>query len=148
MCRFAIVVALLAALFQMSVGAADEPNDKKAQLKKAVENADLILIGKVTKTGLGTASSFDIGVIEARKVLRGDEKIASVRFAFADTGSGKRAPYGKVGVEGVWLLSGEKGGKTGFRTVLSFQPLTEEETVKAFIKEAKKRDEEREKKDR
>jgi hypothetical protein len=137
MYRFAIFAALLAALFQASPGGADEPKDKKAELKKAVENADLILVGKVTKTGLSAASSFDIGVIEASKVLKGDDQIKSVQFRFQSSGNGVVAPYGKVGVEGVWLLSGEKA-KGAPRGVLSFQPLTEEETVKALIKEVKK----------
>jgi hypothetical protein len=146
MCRFAIAAALLAVLIVVSLGAADEPKDKKAELNNAIENADLILVGKVTKTGLGTASSFDVGVIEPSKVLKGDEKIKSVNFKFASTGNGIVAPYGKVGVEGVWVLG--KAGKPGWRDVLSFQPLTEEETVKALIKEADKRNEENAKKDR
>jgi hypothetical protein len=146
MCRFTIAAALLASLFRVSLAAADEPKDNKAELNNAIETADLILVGKVTKTGLGTASSFDVGVIEASKVLKGDEKIKSVNFKFASTGSGIVAPYGKVGVEGVWVLG--KAAKPGWRDVLSFQPITEEETVKALIKEANKRNEEKAKKDR
>ena len=142
MCRFAIISALLAILFQVSLGATDEPKDKKAELKKAIENADLILVGKVTKTGLVAASSFDVGLIEASKVLKGDEKIKSVKFKF----SGRVVPsYAKVGVEGVWVLS-KADNKPGWRSVLSFQPLTEEKTVKALIKEVKKK--EKAKKDR
>jgi hypothetical protein len=128
-------LTIAAALFLVSLAAAGEPKDEQAELKKAIENADLILVGKVTKTGLGAASSFDVGVIETSKVLKGDEKIKSVKFKFASTGSGVVAPYGKVGVKGVWVLG--KAGKPGWRDVLSFQPLTREETVKALIKEAK-----------
>jgi hypothetical protein len=146
MCRFTILAALLAALFRVALGAADAPEDRKAELKKAIENADLILVGKVTKTGLSAASSFDVGVIEASKVLKGDETIKSVHFKFASTGNGVVAPYGKVGAEGVWVLG--KVGKPGWRDVLSFQPLTEEKTVKALIKEAKERGAEKAKKGR
>lgn len=140
--------AALAALLLVPPAAADEPKekDKTAELKAAVEKADLIIVGKVSETGLGTASSFDIGVIQVSKVLRGDEKVKSVRFAFADSGNGNRAPYGKVDVEGVWLLGEETKAK--FRTVLSFRPLTEEDAVKSLVKEAKKGSEEKEKKDR
>jgi hypothetical protein len=147
MCRFTISAALLAALFQVNLGTADEPKDKKAELKKAVANADLILVGKVTKIGLGTASSFDVGVIEPSKVLKGDDKIKSVQFRFQSSGNGVVAPYGKVGVEGVWLLSGEKA-KGAPRGVLSFQPLTGVEMVKALIKEVKNRNDEKAKKER
>jgi hypothetical protein len=144
MCRFTILVALLAALVQVSLGAANERKNKKAELRKAIETADLILVGKVTKTGLVAASSFDVGLIEASKVLKGDEKIKSVRFRF----SGRVVPpYAKVGVEGVWALS-KADNKPGWRSVLSFQPRTEEDTVKALIKEVKKRNDEKAKKDR
>jgi hypothetical protein len=143
MCRFALVAPFLAALFQVSLGAADDPNDRKAELKKAIENADLILVGKVTKTGLVAASSFDVGLIEASKILKGDEKVKSAQFRF----SGRVVPaYARVGVEGVWVLS--QADKPGWRNVLSFQPLTEEETVKALIKEAKDRNDEKARKDR
>jgi hypothetical protein len=147
MCRFTLFAGLLVALFQAGLGAADEPKDKKAELNKAIENADLILVGKVTKTGLGTASSFDVGVIEASKVLKGDAKIKSVRFRFQSSGSGAVAPYGKIGVEGVWLLSGEKA-KGAPRAVLSFQPRAEEKAVKALLKAVKKGNDEKAKKDR
>lgn len=134
--HFTIFAALLIALLQGNPGIAGGVKDKKAELKKAVENADLILVGKVTKTGLGTASSFDVGIIEASKVLKGDDKIKSVPFRFQSSGNGVVAPYGKVGIEGVWLLSGVKT-KGAPRAVLSFQPLSEEETVKALIKEVR-----------
>src|SRR5438093_7765362 len=133
MFRRTLFAVALAALFGAGLGA-EEPKDKKAELKKAVEDADLILVGKVTQTGLGTASSFDVGVIEASKILHGDDKIKSVQFRFQSSGNGVVAPYGKVGVEGVWLLSGDKGKGTP-RAVLSFQPLSEEEAVKGLIKE-------------
>jgi hypothetical protein len=145
MYRFTIFVTLLAAQFQTGFGLAGEPKDKKAELKKAIAQADLILVGKVTKTGLSAASSFDVGMIEASKVLSGDKKIKSIKFRFVSTGSGIVAPYGKVGVEGVWVLS--QAAKPGWRSVLSFQPLTEVETVKALIKEVKKQNE-KEKQDR
>lgn len=132
MYRFALI-ALLFGLFRFSLMAADDLKDKKAELKKAIENADLILVGKVTKTGLVAASSFDVGEIEASKVLKGDEKIKSARFRY----SGRMVPsYAKVGVEGVWLLS-KADNKPGWRNVLSFQPAAEEEKVKALIKAEK-----------
>jgi hypothetical protein len=136
MVRFLLIAALLAAPLPFAGG--EERKDTKAELKKAVEAADLIVVGKVTKTGLSVASSFDIGIISVSKVLKGDDKIKSVRFRFVSSGGGKVAPYGKVGTEGVWLLSGVKT-KDAPRGVLSFQPLTEEKTVKALLKEAKGR---------
>jgi hypothetical protein len=137
MCRFAIFAVLLAALVQVNPGVAEEPKDKQAELKKAVANADLILVGKVTKTGLSVASSFDIGIIEATRVLKGDDKTKAVQFGFPSTGMGNPPAYAKVGVEGVWVLSAEitKGGRRG---VLSYQPASEEDAVKALIKELKK----------
>jgi hypothetical protein len=143
MWRCAIFTALIAGLVQAGLGAADEPNDKKAGLQQAIANADLILVGKVTKTGLVAASSFDVGLIEASKVLKGDERIKSARFRF---GGRVTPPYAKVGVEGVWVLG--KAGKPGWRTVLSFLPLTEEGTVKALLKEEKRRKDENTKKER
>lgn len=108
---------------------------KDDALKAAIEKADLVIVGKVSKTGLSTASSFDVGEIEVVKVLLGDEKVKSTQFKFQSTGGGLVAPYGKVGVEGVWIL----GGKVGTtQTVLSFQPLTEEDAVKAIITQGKK----------
>ena len=147
MYRFTLFAALLAFLIQAGPGTADKPKDKKAELKKAIENADLILVGKVTKTGLSAASSFDVGLIEASKVLKGDAKIKSVRFRFQSSGSGAVAPYGKVGAEGVWLLSAEKA-KGAPRAVLSFQPRAEEKTVTALLKKAKGPGGEKAKKDR
>jgi hypothetical protein len=82
MYRFAIISALLAILFQVSLGATDEPKDKKAESKKAIENADLILVGKVTKTGLVAASSFDVGLIEASKVSRGTRRSSRSSSSF------------------------------------------------------------------
>jgi hypothetical protein len=132
MYRFTLF-ALLSGPFQFGVLAGDDPKDKKAELRKAIENADLILVGKVTKTGLVAASSFDVGEIEASKVLKGDEKIKSAQFRF----SGRMVPsYAKVGVEGVWVLS-KADNKPGWRNVLSFQPIAEEGTVKTLIKEEK-----------
>jgi hypothetical protein len=136
MYRAAFFAAFIIGLFQVTFGVADDPKNKKAELKKAIENADIILVGKVTKTGLVAASSFDVGEIEARKILKGDEKIKTARFRFA----GRLVPpYAKVGVEGVWILS--KANKPGWRNVLSYQPLTEEETVRTIIKEEKKQKE-------
>jgi hypothetical protein len=142
--RFPIFAPLFAAVLQVSVGAADEPKVTKAELKKAIENADLILVGKVTKLGLVAASSFDVGLIEATKTLMGDEKTKSVQFKF----SARVLPaYAKVGVEGVWVLS-KADGKPGWRGVLSFQPVSEEDTVRALIKEVGNRNDEKPKRDR
>jgi hypothetical protein len=99
-------------------------------------------VGKVTRTGLVAASSFDVGLIEATRVLKGDKKLRSARFRF----SGRMVPpYARVGVKGVWLLT--QANKPGWRTVLSFQLLSEEEKVKALIREAKKPSDEPAKKD-
>ncbi len=126
MCRTAIFAAFFAVYFQIPL-LAGEPKDKTADLKKAVENADLIIFGKVTKTGLVAASSFDVGEVEASKVLLGDEKTKTAQIRIP----GRMTPeWAKVGVEGIWILG--KGEK--WRNVLSFQPVTEEDSVKAIIK--------------
>lgn len=144
MCRLTIVAAPIAALFLASLGATDELKDKKAQLTKAIEEADLILVGKVSKTDLVPASSFSVGEVEASKVLKGDEKIKSALFRY----SGRVRPsYAKAGVAGVWVLS-KANNKRGWRGVLSFQPLTEEETVNALVKEIKNRNDKKPKNDR
>jgi hypothetical protein len=135
MCRLGLTIAVVG-LCCMSPLGADGPKekDKKAELKAAIEKADIVLIGKVTKTGLVAASSFDVGEIDATKILKGDEKTKSARFRY----SGRQTPsYAKVGVEGIWILS--EAGKPGWRNVLSFQPLSEEDAVKAILKETKKK---------
>jgi hypothetical protein len=136
--RFAILAVVIASFFLVSLRAGDDPKDKKDALKKAIADADLIVVGKVTKTGLVAASSFDVGEIGATRILKGDEKIKSAQFRY----SGRvTPPYAKVGVEGVWVLS-KADNKPGWRSVLSFQSLTEEGTVKALIKKEKKKQEE------
>src|SRR5262249_35976522 len=94
MYRVALLAALIVAPFQLA--GADERIDTKPELKKAIEAANLIVVGKVTKTGLSAPSSFDVGIITVSKVLQGDDKIKSVRFRFQSSGGGKVAPYGKV----------------------------------------------------
>jgi hypothetical protein len=47
----------------------------------------------------------------------------------------------------VWVLS-KADNKPGWRSVLSYQPLTEKETVKALIKELKNRKDKKAKKER
>jgi hypothetical protein len=98
-------------------------------LRDAIEKADIVVVGKVTEVGLSAASSFDVGAIEVREVLRGDEKIKTVNFRFR---SRDAAPYGKKGVEGVWVL-GKEGAYLAAREVLSCQPLTEADAVKKML---------------
>jgi hypothetical protein len=103
--------------------------DKKEALPQKIAASCLVVVGKVIKTGLSVASSFDVGIIEIREVLKGDGKTKTIRFRFISSGSGQVAPYGKVGVEGVWVL----GGKGDTRTVLEFLPLKELGTVKDIL---------------
>src|SRR4051812_17926586 len=108
--RFIILAGLLLAA---GVGASAQdpgkPGDKKENpLKQKVEAADIVVVRKVTKTGLSSASSFDVGEIEVREVLKGDPKTKTANFKFTSTGGGQVAPYGKPGVDGVWVL-GKKG---------------------------------------
>jgi hypothetical protein len=129
---------LLAAVL-MATGVAE---DKKAEdaakaLKEAVDKADIVLVGKVTEVGLSSASSFDVGSIEVSEVLKGDEKIKTVNFRFRSTGAGDVAPYGKKGVEGVWVLDKE-GKYLAAREVLSYQPLTEKDAVKKLLPKKEK----------
>ena len=130
MCRLAIFV-VVATFFHTHLEAG-EPKDKKVELKKAIDSADLIVVGKVTKTGLVAASSFDVGEIEASKVLLGDDKIKTAQFRIP----GRMTPdYAKVGVEGIWIL--DKASKPGWRNVLSYLPATEEEAIRAVLKATK-----------
>src|SRR4051794_24982206 len=84
----------------------EKPADEKAetQLKQDLAAADIVVVGKVTETGLSAASSFDVGVIAVREVLKGDARTEKAHFKFASTGGGRVAPYGKKGVDGVWVL--------------------------------------------
>src|SRR5262245_35598169 len=114
-------------------GGKDKKADKPADsLADKIKQSDLVLVGKVTQTGLSVASSFDIGIIEASKVLKGDAKIRSVKFRFVSSGGGNIAPYGKKGVEGVWVLSKEKNPEAP-RGVLSFLRLQDEKAVREII---------------
>jgi hypothetical protein len=116
-----------------------------AALKQKLAAADLVVVGKVTQTGLSAASSFDVGVIEVGEVLRGDKAVKTANFRFTSTGSGKVAPYGKKGVEGVWIL-GKKGAYMEAREVLQYLPAEEAKNVKDLI--AKAGAEKEDKKDR
>jgi hypothetical protein len=108
-------------------GPKEEPS-----LKQKIQKADLVIVGKVTQTGLSAASSFDVGVIEVGQVLKGDPKTKTANFRFSSTGSGLIAPYGKKGVEGVWVLD-KKGAYLEARTVLAFLPLSELKAVKDIL---------------
>jgi hypothetical protein len=101
-------------------------------LLESLKKANLVLVGKVTEVGLGVASSFDVGRIEVREVLKGKADTKTVLFRFASSGGGRRAPYGKVGVEGVWVLD-NRGDAKATCGVLSFQPLTELNAIKKLL---------------
>src|SRR5207248_3687503 len=104
-----ILVGLVAALLFSTALAALQAKDKQPApepppLQELLKKADLVLVGKVTEVGLSVASSFDVGRIEVREVLKGKPDTKTVLFRFISSGSGQRAPYGKKGVEGVWVL--------------------------------------------
>jgi hypothetical protein len=101
-------------------------------LQDKLEKADVVVVGKVTQTGLSTASSFDVGAIEVREVLKGNEAIKSVHIRIPSRGDSDAAKYGKKDVEGVWIL-GKEGGYMAAREVLSYQPLTELDAVKKLL---------------
>ena len=138
--RLTIAIVALAA----AASAQDNPQagkdkkvDKSAEsLADQIKQSDLVIVGKVTQTGLSAASSFDVGIIEASDVLKGDAKIKSVKFRFASSGGGNIAPYGKKGVEGVWVLS--KVGKADApRGVLAFLALQDLKLVREIMKKQK-----------
>ncbi len=125
---------LLTFVTQLTAQPPVKPGEKPAEpsLKQKIESADIVIVGKVTQTGLSVASSFDVGVIEVREVLKGDTKVKSVHFKFVSSGGGRVAPYGKVGVDGVWVLS-KKGGYMEARDVLSYLPVGDVKSVKDII---------------
>jgi hypothetical protein len=128
------VSLLLLAATTAATAPADKPAD---ELKDKIEKADIVVVGKVTQTGLSSASSFDVGVIEVSEVLKGKEDTKTVNFKFASSGNGNVAPYGKKGVEGVWVL-GTEGKYMSAREVLSFQPLKELDAVKKLLPKKEK----------
>ncbi|HYT92394.1 MAG TPA: hypothetical protein VEL76_27010 [Gemmataceae bacterium] len=125
------LVLLLGMTIELSraVKAAQKP---EPTLKQQLDAADLVVLAKVVQTGLSTASSFDVGVLEVREVLKGDAKTKTAHFRFVSSGGGQVAPYGKKGVDGVWLL-GKKGGYLESRQVLLFLPPQELKAVKAAL---------------
>jgi hypothetical protein len=133
--RHGLLVGLLLAL-GTGAGAQDpaKPGKEKAEaeLKQKLASADLVVVGKVSRTGLSTASSFDVGVIDVREVLKGDAKTRTVHFRFASSGGGRVAPYGKKGVDGVWVL-GKKGAYLDARPVLVYLPLQELAGVRKLL---------------
>jgi hypothetical protein len=132
--RYGILAGLVLTIGTV-VGAQDpaKPDEKTDKaLREKLAAADVVVVGKVTQTGLSSASSFDVGVIEVREVLKGDPKTKAVNFRFVSTGSGKVAPYGKVGVDGVWVL-GKKGAYLEAREVLLHLPPQEAKAVKEAL---------------
>jgi hypothetical protein len=68
-----LTIALAAgASAQDPAKAGDDKNAGKDALKDKIEKADIVVIGKLTETGLSAASSFDVGVVEVKEVLKGD----------------------------------------------------------------------------
>jgi hypothetical protein len=130
-----LVLGISAGIPGTATAADEKKPDKAAEaLKDAIEKADIIVIGKVSQVGLSTASSFDVGSIDVSEVLKGDDKTKTVNFRFS---SRNTPPYGKKGVEGVWILDKE-GAYMAARAVLSFQPLTEADAVKKLLPKKEK----------
>ena len=123
----------------IATGAGDDKkaDDAAKALRDAIEKADVVVVGKVTKVGLSTASSFDVGTIEVKEVLKGDARVKSVNFRFASRGDDAAAAYGKKGVEGVWVL-GKEGKYLSARQVLSYQPLSEKDAVRKLLPKTNK----------
>jgi hypothetical protein len=127
-----LVLAIASETYLAAQPAGDKKIDKGLSLQEKIAKADTVVVGKVTEVGLSAASSFDVGAIEVRDVLIGNAKTKAVKFRFASRGDEAAAAYGKKGVDGVWIL-GKEGGYMGAREVLSFQPLTDLNTVKELI---------------
>jgi hypothetical protein len=143
--RYWVLVGLMMgmSLFAEAQAPAKPGDDKKADstpdvLKDQIEKAELVVIGKVAQVGLSAASSFDVGIIEVREVLKGKEGTKTVHFRFPSRGDEAAAQYGKKGAEGVWLL-GKEGAYMAARSVVSFRPLTEVDAVKKLIPPQEKR---------
>jgi hypothetical protein len=123
------LITLAGAAAQVPVQQGD--SKKVPPLNEKIKSADLIIVGTVTQTGLSVASSFDVGSIEAKEMLKGDVKIKSANFRFSDR---QQPAYAKKGVQGVWVL-GKKGGYLEAREVLAYLPLKELMAVKDILAE-------------
>jgi hypothetical protein len=133
MASLLIAVGIGVEVQEATKGGDDKKPDKQASsLQEKIDKADIIVVGKVSQVGLSAASSFDVGVIEVREVLKGKEATKTVHFRFSSRGDGAAAEYGKKGVEGVWIL-GKEGAYMSARDVLSYQPLTEVDAVKKLL---------------
>jgi hypothetical protein len=106
-------------------------------LQEKIEKADIVLVGKVTQTGLSAASSFDVGAVEVREVLKGDGATKTVHIRIPSRGDSDATKYGKKDVEGVWLL-GKDAGQMAPREVLAYLPLTEVDAVKKLLPKKEK----------
>jgi hypothetical protein len=139
------LLPLVGAVSLLVLGATASPADTpptKADkaptpLQEKVENADIVLVGKVTQTGLSAASSFDVGAIEVREVLKGDGATKTVHIRIPSRGDSDATKYGKKDVEGVWLL-GKDAGQMAPREVLAYLPLTELDAVKKLLPKKEK----------
>jgi hypothetical protein len=127
--KFTIAAAVLVAVLGLGTsGLAQGPKDK-ASLEDKLDKAHLVVVGKVSKVGLGVASSFDVGIIDVRSVLKGKAG-KNVHFRYPSRGPG--VAHGKVGKEGVWLL-GEGKSDASARSVVAFVPLGELDKVKKAL---------------
>lgn len=138
--RIALVGLVVVAL---GGGTRNQGGKDDAALDKALEKADLVVVGKVTKNGLSANSNKDIAELEVSEVLLGDPKVKKTYFVYSSPGSGRGPKYGKVGTEGVWVLTAEgayKERELVARGVLAYQPATEVETVKKAVARLKKKD--------
>jgi hypothetical protein len=134
--KFAIASAVLLAVSALGLGQGEKPPPAPAKkekpsdsLKDQIAKADIIVVGKVSKSGLSAASSFDVSAVDVRTVLKGP----AVKTVHIRTPSrGITAPLGKVGTEGVWLL-GKEGAYLSARNVVAFRPLGELDKVKEAL---------------
>jgi hypothetical protein len=111
--------------------AGEQKKDGKDTLKEKIDKAELVVIGKLTETGLSAASSFDVGVVEVKEVLKGDAKVKTTHIRIPSRGEDAEK-YGKKGAEGVWILDKE-GGYLAARPVLLYQPPSEIDAVKKLL---------------
>jgi hypothetical protein len=124
-------------------GQAGQGGKDETALDKSLAKADVVVVGKVTKNGLSANSNRDIAELEVSEVLLGEMKGKTTYFVYSSPGSGGGPKYGKVGTEGVWVLTAEgnyKEGTISARGVLAHQPLADLETVKKAVARLKKKD--------
>jgi hypothetical protein len=127
----------LVATVAVAAGRPAQDKGEEAALEKAVAKADLIVVAKVVRNGLSGNSNRDIAELEVKEVLLGDAKTKTTHFVYASPGSGGGPKYGKVGTEGVWILTDDgkyKEGDLKARGVLLYRPAGDLDAVKKAVK--------------